>query len=128
MLVMPHPRGGRVDPDMPDVKAGRDIPREPVIAKHDHALQYCMAVTGGFAVGEHHCRALRIFRDGSRWRNIAYPLQQQVTLCQDLRHHATSLRSSTGQGALIVSTHLAGSVIHREQRCAGTLPPLKATV
>src|SRR6267142_451681 len=42
-----------------------------------------------------HRRAFGILRHRSRWRNIGYPIEQQFTLCADLGHHATSLRSST---------------------------------
>ncbi len=55
---------------------------------------------------QHHRRAFGILRHRSRWRNIGYPIEQQITLCEDLGHHATSLRSSTrqGLGAWIAST------------------------
>jgi hypothetical protein len=36
---------------------------------------------------QHHRRAFGILRHCSRWRNIGYPIEQQITLCEDLGHH-----------------------------------------
>src|SRR5260370_16846546 len=43
---------------------------------------------------QHHRRAFGILRHRSRWRNIGYPIEQQITLCEDLVHHPTSLPST----------------------------------
>jgi len=61
--------------------------REAIVAKHGHALPYRMAVTAGLAFCQHHRRAFSILRHRSRWRNVGYPLQQQITLCEDIGHH-----------------------------------------
>src|SRR5260370_34336302 len=80
--------------------------REAIVASQGHAIPYRMAMTAGLAFCQHHRRAFGIWRHRSRWRNIGYPIEQQITLCEDLGHHATSLRSSTrqGLGAWIAST------------------------
>src|SRR3979411_462948 len=83
--------------------------REAIVAKHGHALPYRMAMTAGLAFCQHHRRAFSILRHRSRWQNIGYPL----TLCEDLAHHATSLRSSTrrGLGAWIASALLRTALV-----------------
>src|SRR6267378_4086799 len=85
---------------------------EAIVAKHRHALPYRIAVTAGLVFCQHHRRAFSILRHRSRWQNIGYPL----TLCEDLAHHATSLRSSTprGLGAWIASALLRTALVpHR---------------
>src|SRR5229473_4525422 len=64
---------------------------EAIVAKHGHVLPYRMAVTAFLAFCQHLRRAFSILRHCSRWRNIGYPLEQQITLCEDLGHHATLL-------------------------------------
>src|SRR5258708_13456948 len=57
---------------------------------------------------QHHRRAFGILRHLSRCRNIGYPIDHQITLCEDLGHHAPSFTPSTLQplGPLIPSTLL----------------------
>src|SRR5260221_2339512 len=85
---------------------------------------YRMAVTAFLAFCQHHRRAFGILRHRSRWRNIGYPIEQQITLCEDLGHHATSLRSSTrqGLGAWIASTPFQTALFTANTSGSGTLP------
>src|SRR5260221_3364312 len=73
---------------------------------------------------QHHRRAFGILRHRSRWRNIGYPIERQITLCEDLGHHATSLRSSTrqGLGAWIASTLFQTALFTANTGGSGTLP------
>jgi hypothetical protein len=77
--------------------------REAIVAETSHALPYRMAMTRWPRLLPA-TSPFNILRHRSRWRNIADPLEQQVTLCEDPSHHATSLRTSEVlRGAWIAS-------------------------
>src|SRR5271170_7391725 len=118
MLVMRQPRGRSVDLDMPDIETSRYVRCEVVVAKHGYAFPDRVAVTALLTFCQNHRHAFDILCYRPRWRDIGNAFEQQITLCEQLGHRATSLRSSTFSRPWCLDCFrpISGSFDRRERR------------
>jgi hypothetical protein len=89
VFLMLYDGGSIRDLDVPDVEAGRNVPRQSVVSEHGHTLRYDVTMTGKLSLREHKLTARIRWDDSARWFDIVDSFDQQVTLGIDLHHRVT---------------------------------------